>query len=221
MVSVDVELALVGLVAMLEPATLISSALALALGERPLRTGAWFFLGGVGATLAVGVLAAFVIGDAAASRSASPKTWVSVFNIVAGALLGLYVAHAARRPADPERSAANTARMRKLAGAPAPAIVLAGALLANAGPFMLIALKDISQLDPSRLQFILDWALFAVVSLLPLALGLLLLLLAPARTAPRLAQVRAWVERHARTIALFVIALLAFTLLRDGIAGLS
>ena len=40
MVSVDIELALVGLVAMLEPATLISSALALALGERPLRTGA-------------------------------------------------------------------------------------------------------------------------------------------------------------------------------------
>jgi Sap, sulfolipid-1-addressing protein len=118
MISVDIELALVGLVAMLEPATLISSALALALGERPLRTGAWFFLGGVGATLAVGVLAAFVLGNAAASRSATPKTWVSVLNIVAGGLLGLYVAYAARRPADPERSAANTARMRKLAGAP-------------------------------------------------------------------------------------------------------
>jgi hypothetical protein len=48
MVSVDIELALVGLVAMLEPAALISSALALALGERPQRTGAWFFLGGDG-----------------------------------------------------------------------------------------------------------------------------------------------------------------------------
>jgi hypothetical protein len=37
--SVDIELTLVGLVAMLEPATLASSVLALVLGDRPLRTG--------------------------------------------------------------------------------------------------------------------------------------------------------------------------------------
>lgn len=66
MSSVDVELALVGLVAMLEPATLASSVLALVLGERPLLTGFWFYLGGLGATLAVGVLAAFVLGNASA-----------------------------------------------------------------------------------------------------------------------------------------------------------
>ena len=53
MTSVDVELALVGLVAMLEPATLGASVLALVLGDRPLRTGFWFYVGGLGATLAV------------------------------------------------------------------------------------------------------------------------------------------------------------------------
>jgi hypothetical protein len=42
MTSVDVQLVLVGLVAMLEPATLASSVLALVLGDRPVRTGSWF-----------------------------------------------------------------------------------------------------------------------------------------------------------------------------------
>ena len=42
MVSVDIERALVGLVAMLAPATLVSSFLVLVLGRRPLRTGSLF-----------------------------------------------------------------------------------------------------------------------------------------------------------------------------------
>ena len=37
MVSIDIEIALVGLTAMLEPATLLASVLALVVGDRPLR----------------------------------------------------------------------------------------------------------------------------------------------------------------------------------------
>jgi hypothetical protein len=101
MTWVDIQLVLVGLVAMLEPATLASSVLALVLGDRPLRTGFWFYLGGLGVTLAVGVLAALVLGNAAASRTSTPKTWVSVFGIIAGVLLLAYVARAVRRPVRP------------------------------------------------------------------------------------------------------------------------
>ena len=86
---------------------------------------------------------------------------------------------------------------------------------------MLIALKDISQLDPTRPQFILDWLLFALVSLLPLGVALILLLVAPDWTAPRLAGARGWIERYSRAIALVVVTLLAVSLLRDGIAGLT
>jgi hypothetical protein len=41
LLSVDIELALVGLTAMLEPATLLYSVLALVIGDRPLRTNFW------------------------------------------------------------------------------------------------------------------------------------------------------------------------------------
>jgi hypothetical protein len=206
---------------MLEPATLISCALVLTIGDRPLRTGSWFYAGGFALTMLCGVAAAFVIGDDAASHTSEPKTWVAILNVAAGVALAVYAARFARRPSDPAKTAANVAKMRAVTDAAGPRILAAGAVLANAGVFMVIALKAISQLDPSRLQFILDWALFTLVSLLPLALGLVLLVLAPRWTGSRLATVRAWVERHARTVAVVVMAVLAISLLRDGISGLA
>jgi hypothetical protein len=219
MISVDVELALVGLVAMLEPATLISSLLALTLGDRPLRTGLLFYLGGIGVTLAVGVAAAFALGNVAAAPRSGPKTWVIVFDFIAGVALLLYAARTITRTPDPAKTEANVERMRMVADAPASTIVAAGALLANAGPFMLIALKNISELDPSTTQYIIDWIVFAVASLLPLGLALVALLVAPAWTTPKLAAVGGWVERHARTVAVVVMFALAISLLRDGIAA--
>jgi hypothetical protein len=220
-ISVDIQLVLVGLVAMLEPATLTSSVFSLVLGDRPLRTGSWFYIGGLGATLAVGVLAAFVLGNAAASPTSTPRTWVSVFGVVAGVLLLAYVLRAARRPADPEAMASNLERMGKVATAPAITIVAAGALLANAGLFMVVALKDISQLNPTAAQYVLDWVLFALASMLPLGLALVMLVLARDRTMPILAVTRVWIERHARTVALILAVALAASLLRDGISGLT
>ena len=77
MAWIDAELALTALAAMLSPTTLSFSIFALVLGDRPLRTGFWFYLGAMTATLAIGVVAAFVIGDAAASDTSTPKTWVA------------------------------------------------------------------------------------------------------------------------------------------------
>jgi Sap, sulfolipid-1-addressing protein len=219
--GIEAELLLVGLLAMLEPATLGSSVLTLVLGERPLRTGSWFYVGGLGATLAVGVIAAFALGSAAASRTSTPKTWVSVLGIVAGLLLLAYVIRAVRRPVDPKAAAANIERMEKVASYPASRIVVAGAVLANAGVFMVIALKDISQLNPSAIQYLLNWLAFSLVSLLPLSLALVMLRAAPRRTAPALAVAHGWIERHARTVALIIAVALAASLLRNGISGLS
>jgi hypothetical protein len=221
LVSVDIELALVGLTAMLEPATLLSSVLALVISQRPLRMGSWFYFGGLGVTLLVGVLAAFVVGNVAASHTAEPKTWVAVVTTVAGALLLGYVVWLLLQRGDTDHTARISERMGKLESAPAPAIVVAGAALANPGIFMLVAAKSISQLDPSTAQYVLDWALFAFVALLPLGIGLVMLLVTPRFTEPRLIVVRGWVERHARVILAIVLLGLAGSLLRDGITGLT
>lgn len=221
MISIDIEIALVGLTAMLEPASLLSSVLALVIGNRPLRTGSWFYVGGLSVTLLVGVVAAFVVGNRAATQTSAPKTWVAIVTIVAGTLVLGYAIRLLLRPTNAAEMARIADRMNKIASAPAPAIVVAGAALANPGLFMLIAAKSISQLNPSTAQYLLDWALFAVVALLPLGVALMMLLVARGFTEPRLHLARAWIERHAHAVVAIVLIGLAVSLVRDGIAGIT
>ena len=223
MASVDTELALVALAAMLSPTTLSFSVLALVLGERPLRTGLWFYLGAFGVTMLIGVSAAFVLGDLAAAPagSSTPKTWVCIVDILAGAVLLVVIVRFLRRPSDSARMDRMIARMETLASSPAIAIVAAGATLANPGGFIPLALKDISQTGPTAAGYLVEWVGFALVSLLPLSLALLMLALAPDRTKRVLVRARGWLERHAMTLAAAILALLAVALLRNGIAGLT
>jgi Sap, sulfolipid-1-addressing protein len=219
---IDAELALTTLAAMLSPTTLTFSVLVLVLGDRPLRTGLWFYLGALTATLGIGVVAAIVLGNAAANHTPStPKTWVSIVDVVAGALLLAWVVAKLRQPPNPERMASAMAQMEKVASSPAVAIVGAGAALANPGAFIPIALKDISELNPSAAQYIVDWVFFSVVSLLPLLVALVLLLVARDWAERLLEGVRGWLERNARTVAALILVLLAASLLRNGIAGLA
>jgi Sap, sulfolipid-1-addressing protein len=218
---IDAELALISIAAMLSPTTLSFSVLALVVGDRPLRTGFWFYVGALTATLAIGIAAAFVIGDAAASNTSTPKTWVAIVDVIAAAVLLVVVARIARRPPDPARMTAMIDRMSKLATAPIAAIAGAGAALANPGGFIPLALKDISETNPSAYGYVVEWLFFALVSLLPLALALILLVVARGFALRILGAARVWLERRATTIALVLITLLAASLLRNGIAGLT
>jgi hypothetical protein len=126
-----------------------------------------------------------------------------------------------RRPRDPERAASMLAKMREVTASRAIGIVGAGAMLANPGAFIPVALKNISELDPSRVEYIVDWLFFTIVSLLPLGVALVLLVVAPGRATVTLAWAREWLELHARTIAAVLVVALAVTLLRNGVAGLT
>src|SRR6185437_6511418 len=144
-------LALTALAAMVSPTTLSFSVFALVLGERPLRTGLWFFLGAFGATLLIGILAAFVLGGAAAPGGGSeePSTAVAIIDVVLGALLLVWLVRTLRKPPDPKRREGMIEKMSAVSSSPAIAIVAAGATLANPGGFIPIALKSLSQADPS------------------------------------------------------------------------
>jgi hypothetical protein len=219
---IDLELALVTLAAMLSPTTLTFSILVLVLSPRPLRSGFWFYLGALVATLAIGVLAALVLGNfAASSKPSTPKTWVAIFDLVAGGLIICWVISVLRRPRNPARTQGMIDQVGKVADSPAIAVIGAGAALANPGGFIPLALKEISELDPSRIEYFVDWLFFALVSLLPLAVSLLLLVLARDWTTRVLERVRFWLERNARTIAAVIVLAVAAALIRNGIAGLT
>jgi hypothetical protein len=222
MTGVHVELFLVSLGAMLSPTTLTFSVLVLVLSPRPLRTGTWFYLGAFSATLAIGILAAFVLGDVAApTSSGGQKTWVSVFDIVAGVALLVYVARTFRTPMSEKTTQGMTAQMGSLADSRWIAVLGAGATLANPGGFIPLALKAISQTNPSTAGYAVQWLGFTVISLLPLGIAILLLLTMPERAERLLQSARIWLEAHLRLIASVIIFLLALALLRNGIAGLT
>ncbi len=208
---------------MLSPTTLTFSVLALVLSERPERTGFWFFIGAFGVTLLVGVVAALVAGNAAASSNSSstPPNWVAILDVVAGVLLLIYVMRELRRPRDSRRTADAIDRMSKISSSPVIAIVAAGATLANPGGFMPIALKDISQLNPSTEGYIAIWVAFALISLLPLVAAIVALGVSRAWTVSKLQASRGWLERNARTLAAVIILLVAAVLLRNGIVALT
>jgi len=218
----DAELVLISLAAMLSPTTLTFSVLALVLSDRPLRTGLWFYLGALTATLAIGVLAAFVLGNAAApSSTGGQKTWVSVFDIVASVLVALYGWRLLRRPPDQAKTDSMVKQMSKVASSPVIAIVGAGAALANPGGFIPLALKAISELNPSTAQYVVDWVFFTLVSLLPLLVAIILLIVARDWAMRILRAARDWLVRRAWTIAAVILFLLAASLLRNGISGLT
>ncbi len=217
---IDVELALTALAAMLSPTTLSFSVLALVLGDRPLRTGAWFYVGALSATLAVGVVAAFVLGDIVTSSKSSPKTWVAVVDVIVAVVLIVLAVRFLRRPRDPKRAEGMIAQMSKIGSSPVVAIVAAGATLANPGGFIPLALKDISQLNPSATQYIVEWVFFSLVSLLPLSIALVALVVSQDWTLRQLQRGRDWLIRDARIIAAVIILALAAVMLRNGIAGL-
>jgi len=218
---IHVELALTTLGAMLSPTTLTFSVLALVVGDRPLRTGFWFYLGALTATVAVGIAAAFVLGDVAASSSSTPKTWVAIVDVLGAVAILVRVVRIWRSPGDPLHMDQALDKMSGLATAPILAIVGAGAVLANPGGFIPLALKDISETDPSAVGYAVQWIFFTVISLLPLAVALLLLVVAEDSALRVLGGARRWLEHHASTIFLVLLTLIAASLLRNGIAGLT
>jgi hypothetical protein len=113
------------------------------------------------------------------------------------------------------------AQMSKVASSPAVAVVGAGAVLANPGGFIPLALKNISEQNPNAQQYIVWWVGFTLISLLPLSLALLMLLVAREWAERVLGTARDWLLRRAWTIAAVLIILLAVALVRNGIAGLT
>ena len=76
-------------------------------------------------------------------------------------------------------------------------------------------------LDPTATDYIVNWVFFTVVSLLPLAVAIVLLLVAREWAERLLEGVRRWLDGNARTIAAVIIVALAASLIRNGIAGLT
>jgi Zn-dependent protease with chaperone function len=87
--------------------------------------------------------------------------------------------------------------------------------------FIPIALKTISETDPSAAGYAVQWLFFTLVSLVPLLVAIVLLVVARDWAMRLLGATRRWLERHAIQVAFILVGVLAISLLRSGIAGLT
>jgi hypothetical protein len=214
------QLAALSIAAMFSPGTLTFSTLALVLGERPLRTGAWFRSGGLCAMLAIGIAAAFVLGNVAAPTPSGPRTWVAVLDVIGAVVLVVYGVRWLLRPGASAWMQSGVERMHGVASSSAAAIFGAGALLAIPGAFIPLALKAISETDPSDRQYVVEWVAFTAVAFLPLILAVILLLARRDWTMEKLNAARGWLDVHLGMIVGVLCLLVALSLLRDAIVGL-
>jgi hypothetical protein len=145
---------------------------------------------------------------------------VAIVDIVAAVLILVWIVRLLRRPVDPQKVEGMVSRMSGVASSPAIAIVGAGAVLANPGGFIPLALKAISETDPSAQQYIVLWVFFTLVSLLPLAVALIMLLVARDWAERVLNAARDWLVLNAVKVAAVIVVLFAAALLRNGISGL-
>ena len=148
-------------------------------------------------------------------------TGVSWIDIVFAVILLAWVLRVLRRPVDPKKMNGMIAQMSKVASSSLIVVVGAGAALANPGAFIPIALKTISETNPSPAKYIVDWIFFSIVSVLPLMLAIVMLFVAREWTERTLVNVRDWLFRNAMKLAAAIVSLLALSLLRNGIAGLA
>ena len=219
MTSVDTELVLVALAAMLSPVTLFLSVLALVVGERPMRTGLWFFLGAFGLTLVVGVIGAFLLGVGRIAEAQHAED------------VGRDRRRHRRRDRAVLRGAIPATPSRPEKGCEHDRSDEQGGLLAgdrdhrgrrrpresrradSAGPEGHLRDESEHRAVHRRVGRLCPRVAAATVD----RTGALAV--APESTQRLLMRTRAWLERNARTIAAVILLLLAAILMRNGIAG--
>ena len=161
---ISAELALTALAAMVSPTTLTFSVLVLGAGRASVPHGPLVLPGRARPRRwGSGWWRRSYIGDVAASSTpSSPKTWVAVVDVIAAAVLLVLGRRASlRRPrgpgADGEHDRADGEGHRRRRwwrfSAREPRSP-------NPGAFIPIALKNISELDPSAAQYIVNWVFF-------------------------------------------------------------
>ena len=195
----------------------LAAILLLARAARPRPKVSMFLAGALACTLAVGFVVVFALHGAGVGQSSqgSDQYWI---RLVAGALFMAAAVVMARRPPKPSRGPSRLSRAASEGGL--FAIFVAGIALYLPSPTYLSALQEVGTTKMSDAATAV-WVLIVVaLVLITVEVPVLLFLLAPGWTVPRLQAVNAWLDRHGRTLLLAVVGALGLWLFIDGLVGL-
>jgi hypothetical protein len=195
----------------------LAAILLLARAPRPRPKESVFLAGALACTLAIGFVAVFVLHGAGVGQSSqgSSQYWL---RLVAGVLFVAAAVVLARQPPKPNRGPSRLSRAAGQGGL--FAIFVAGIALYLPSPTYLAALEEVGSTKMSTAATAV-WVLIVVaLVLITVEVPVLLFLLVPDWTVPKLEAVNAWLDRHGHTVLVWVVGAIGLWLFLEGLVGL-
>jgi Sap, sulfolipid-1-addressing protein len=189
----------------------------LARSARPRPKESVFLAGALACTLAVGFVVVFALHGAGVGQRSqgSSQYWL---RLVAGVLFMAAAVVVARRPPRPHRGPSRLSRAAGEGGL--LAVFVAGVALYLPSPTYLAALEEVGSTKMGTAATAV-WVLIVVaLVLITVEVPVLLFLLAPDWTVPRLQAVHAWLDRHGHTLLVWVVGAIGLWLSLEGLVGL-
>jgi hypothetical protein len=215
--------------------TLLAVVVIILTRPNPARLLAAFLVGGLATSLVVGLVVLAVIESSGAVDSGSSRSISPTIDVIVGVLslvLAFMVASGRPLPFADRRAKRKAAKATPEAQSKDPwtqrvlgrdSLVLAfglGIVLDLPSVWYLAALKDIAAAGNSTGTDVLLVLLFNVIMFALIEIPLVCYLIAPERSAARVARFDEWAHSHMRQIGVGVATVIGTYLLLDGIAGL-
>jgi hypothetical protein len=195
----------------------LAAILLLAEAARPRPKEALFVLGAAVCTLTVGLVVVFALHGAGIGQSSqrSDQYWL---RLATGVFFMLAAVFLARRRPKPHSGPSRVSRAASSGGL--LGVFVVGIALYLPSPFYLSALEVIGTTRMSTAAMAV-WVIIAVaLVLITIEVPVLLYLLTPGWTVPRLQAVNGWLDRNGRTLAVAVLAAIGLWEFIDGLVGL-
>jgi cell shape-determining protein MreD len=195
----------------------LAAILLLAQTPRPRPRVGVFLIGALACTLTVGFVVVFVLHDAGIGQGSqqSDQYWL---RLAIGVVLMAVAAFLARRPPRPHSGPSRVSRAASQGGL--FAIFVVGVALYLPSPTYLSALQVVGTTKMSDAATVIWVIIVVAIVLITVEVPVLLFLLAPGWTVPKLQAVNAWLDRNGRTLLLAVVGAIGLWEFLDGLVGL-
>ncbi len=200
--------------------TLVAVVVVALAAPRPARAMAFFLLGGMIASVTIGLVLVFALqGSSFVSGSNPPADPIVYFG--AGALALVLAVLVRRRPPTPPKGDTKVSRLLSRSQKAAVAFAVGFLLDLPPGAWYLVALKDIAQSGYSDSEIVVVVVVFCIIQYSLIEIPLLGFLFAPVRAADLSRRFSTWLSDNSRTVAAAILVIAGSYMIIRGILSVT